>query len=98
MVESVGLIIEIMIGDETNRKAFVTYKGDQTHHQDSEGIIHDSKNGEHHRETFFSKYIFSQDHKIISKQFLFTGMYWALIGGLLSVIFRLQLGFPNQAF
>ena len=32
---------------------------------------------------------------MIAKQFLITGMIWAFIGGLLSVIFRLQLGFPE---
>ena len=50
---------------------------------------------EHHEDGFISKYIFSMDHKMIAKQFLVTGIFWALIGGLLSVLFRLQLGFPN---
>ncbi|MGY6559536.1 MAG: cytochrome c oxidase subunit I [Nitritalea sp.] len=50
---------------------------------------------EHHEEGFISKYIFSYDHKMIGKQFLITGIFWAIIGGLLSVIFRLQLGFPD---
>ncbi|MBL0309958.1 MAG: cbb3-type cytochrome c oxidase subunit I [Bacteroidetes bacterium] len=52
----------------------------------------------HHEETFLTKYIFSQDHKMISKQFLITGMFWAIIGGLLSILFRLQLGWPNETF
>jgi cytochrome c oxidase subunit 1 len=52
----------------------------------------------HHKETFISKYVFSLDHKTISKQFLFTGIIWAIVGGLFSVIFRLQLGFPNSTF
>ncbi len=52
----------------------------------------------HHEETFLTKYIFSQDHKMISKQFLITGMFWGVVGGLLSVLFRLQLGFPNETF
>jgi cytochrome c oxidase subunit 1 len=54
--------------------------------------------GIHHHEPFITKYIFSQDHKIISKQFLITGIIWAFIGGLFSVLFRLQLGFPNDHF
>jgi cytochrome c oxidase subunit I len=41
-------------------------------------------------------YVFSTDHKIIAKQYLFTGIFWALLGSLLSVIFRLQLGFPDM--
>ncbi|GAB3014729.1 cbb3-type cytochrome c oxidase subunit I [Niabella terrae] len=52
----------------------------------------------HHKETFITKYIFSQDHKMIAKQFLITGIIWAIIGGLFSVLFRLQLGFPDQNF
>lgn len=54
--------------------------------------------GHGHHETFITKYIFSQDHKTISKQFLITGMIWAAIGGFFSVVFRLQLGFPNTSF
>jgi len=38
----------------------------------------------HHEESFISKYVFSQDHKMIAKQFLITGMIWAIIGGLFS--------------
>src|SRR3954471_18257536 len=52
----------------------------------------------HHHESFVSKYIFSQDHKMISKQFIVTGMFWALVGGLMSVLFRLQLGYPDSTF
>ncbi len=52
----------------------------------------------HHHETFISKYIFSMDHKMIARQFLITGIIWAIIGGLFSVLFRLQLGYPDQSF
>jgi cytochrome c oxidase subunit 1 len=38
------------------------------------------------------------DHKTIGKQFLITGIIWAVIGGLFSVLFRLQLGYPDQTF
>src|SRR5690606_23576156 len=44
------------------------------------------------------KYVFSQDHKMIAKQFLATGIIWAIIGGLFSVLFRLQLGYPDETF
>ena len=50
----------------------------------------------HHEESFISKYVFSQDHKMISKQFLITGMTMGLVAVLLSVIFRIQLGWPNE--
>ena len=59
----------------------------------AEAHAHDHDH-EHH-ETFVTKYIFSQDHKMIAKQFLITGIFWAVIGGLMSSIFRLQLGFPD---
>lgn len=60
---------------------------------------HDGDHGHHHhKETFLTKYVFSQDHKMIAKQFLITGIVWAFIGGLFSVLFRLQLGFPDQSF
>ena len=36
----------------------------------------------------------AMDHKMIAKQFLVTGIIWAIIGGLFSVLFRLQLGYP----
>src|SRR6188768_1869734 len=64
-------------------------------------VHHHNGNGDghhHHKETFISKYIFSQDHKTIAKQFLITGITWAIIGGLFSVLFRLQLGYPDQTF
>jgi len=51
-----------------------------------------------HHETFITKYIFSQDHKMIAKQFLITGMFWAVLGGLMSVLFRFQLGYPEDAY
>jgi cytochrome c oxidase subunit 1 len=35
---------------------------------------------------------------MIAKQFLITGMIWAIIGGLFSVLFRLQLGYPDATF
>ncbi|HUH75023.1 MAG TPA: cbb3-type cytochrome c oxidase subunit I [Chitinophagales bacterium] len=54
--------------------------------------------GHHHEETFFSKYIFSLDHKMIGKQFLITGMAWAVLGGLFSVLFRVQLAWPDETF
>ncbi len=63
--------------------------------------VHVSQDAHHehqHHETFITKYVFSQDHKMIAKQFLITGIIWAIIGGLFSVIFRLQLGYPDQSF
>jgi cytochrome c oxidase subunit 1 len=61
-------------------------------------VHHDEHHVHHHKETFITKYVFSQDHKMIAKQFLITGMVWAILGGLMSVLFRLQLGYPDQTF
>lgn len=52
----------------------------------------------HHKETFLTKYIFSQDHKMISKQYLITGMFMGVIGVFMSMLFRLQLAYPDQSF
>src|SRR4030095_7115406 len=59
---------------------------------------HEVHHDEHHHESFISKYVFSQDHKMIGKQFIVTGMFWAIVGGLMSVLFRLQLGYPDSTF
>jgi len=47
---------------------------------------------------FWSHYIFSTDHKMISKQFLITAIFMAVAGMFLSTMFRLQLGWPEQKF
>src|SRR6187200_2447073 len=60
--------------------------------------VHHDEHHAHHKETFITKYVFSQDHKTIGKQFLITGIIWAIIGGLFSVLFRLQLGYPDSSF
>ena len=59
---------------------------------------HDDHGHHEHHDTFLTKYVFSQDHKMIAKQFLITGMVWAVLGGLMSVLFRLQLGYPDASF
>ncbi len=64
---------------------------DKNQHVSLEG--HEEGHDHEHHQSFISKYIFSTDHKTIAKQYLITGILWAFIGGLLSVIFRLQLGF-----
>jgi cytochrome c oxidase subunit I len=57
--------------------------------------FHDEHHGDKYQSGFISHYVFSTDHKMISKQFLITGMIWALIGAAMSIVFRLQLGFPE---
>jgi cytochrome c oxidase subunit 1 len=45
---------------------------------------------------FIRKYIFSTDHKIIGIQFLLMSLFFLLIGGVLAMVMRWQLGFPGQ--
>jgi len=67
-------------------------------HIDSHDDVHaHDHEHDHHELPFIRKYIFSEDHKVIAKQFLISGMFWAIIGGGMSMLFRLQLGFPNQS-
>src|SRR5947209_8781765 len=44
---------------------------------------------------FLRKYIFSEDHKVIGIQFLFSGLIFLFIGGALALLVRLQVGYPN---
>lgn len=58
---------------------------------------HDDHGHEHH-ETFISKYVFSMDHKTISRQFLVTAVLMAVLAMIMSVVFRLQLAWPGEKF
>jgi len=49
----------------------------------------------YHPKTWLGKYVFSQDAKIIALQYSMTAMAVGLIALVLSVLMRLQLGFPN---
>jgi len=51
----------------------------------------------HHEESFVSKYIFTQDHKMISKQFLLTAVFMGVVAMLLSILFRIQLAWPGES-
>jgi cytochrome c oxidase subunit 1 len=58
---------------------------------------HDAHSHEHHEEGFVSKYIFSQDHKMIGKQFLMTAVFMGVVAMLLSILFRIQLAWPGES-
>jgi len=45
---------------------------------------------------FVQRYIFSTDHKIIGIQYILTGLAMAVVGSLLAVLIRLQLGWPTH--
>ena len=51
---------------------------------------------EHHDpDTFITKYVYSQDHKVIAIQYGGLAIFIGLVGMLLSSMFRLHLGFPE---
>src|SRR3954447_9946698 len=58
-------------------------------HDDAHAHAH-----EHHELSFFKKYIFSTDHKVIGLQFLFLGLSFMVIGGLEAMLIRWQLACP----
>ena len=53
--------------------------------------------GHAHEVSFFHKYLWSTDHKMIGMQYMFTGMLMALIAGFAVYVFRMQLAFPGEA-
>lgn len=48
--------------------------------------------------SFWSKYVFSFDHKVIGKQFLWFGIFWLLVGGLMAMMIRWTLAYPGVPF
>ncbi|MFN3942154.1 MAG: cbb3-type cytochrome c oxidase subunit I [Flavobacterium sp.] len=65
-------------------------------HKTSHDHSHD--HGHHHKETFITKYIFSIDHKMIAKQYLISGIIMGVIGVVMSLLFRMQLAWPEESF
>ena len=49
----------------------------------------------HHELGFVRTYIFSTDHKMIARQFLFMGFFMMILGGLLALVVRWQLAWPD---
>ena len=50
-----------------------------------------------HELGFLRKYIFSEDHKSIGIQFLFTGLVMLFVGGALALLVRMQIAWPGTA-
>jgi cytochrome c oxidase subunit 1 len=63
-----------------------------THRHDAGHADH----GGHHDIGFLKKYIFSIDHKVIALQFLFMGLMFMVVGGLLAMLIRWQLAWPDD--
>ena len=54
---------------------------------------HGTQTHAHPELSFLRKYIFSEDHKIIGIQFLFSTLIFLFIGGALAMFVRMQLVF-----
>ena len=67
-------------------------------HHDSHAHHHDHHDDHHHEESFISKYVFSMDHKTISRQFLITAVVMAVVAMVMSILFRMQLAWPGEKF
>ena len=48
--------------------------------------------------SFWSKYVFSFDHKVIGKQFLWYGLFFLMVGGLMALMIRWTLAYPGVPF
>ncbi len=48
--------------------------------------------------SFWRRHIFSVDHKVIAKQFLWYGVLFLGIGGMMALLIRWTLAYPGQAF
>jgi len=46
--------------------------------------------------SFLRRYIFSTNHKVIAKQYLFTGVFFLLLAGSFALVIRWQLAYPFQ--
>jgi cytochrome c oxidase subunit 1 len=68
------------------------------HHHEHHDLSHGHHDDHHHEESFVSKYIFSMDHKTISRQFLITAVIMAVLAMVMSILFRLQLAWPGEKF
>src|SRR5690606_17373888 len=61
-------------------------------------LTHDhSHDDHHHKETFITKYVCSTDHKMISKQFLITGIVMGIIGIAMSLVCGIQIVWPEES-
>jgi cytochrome c oxidase subunit 1 len=50
-----------------------------------------------HHPGFIGTYIFSLDHKMIGKQFLFMALFMLILGGMLALLVRWELAWPETA-
>jgi cytochrome c oxidase subunit 1 len=51
-----------------------------------------------HPTSFWTRYIFSRDHKVIALQYYFLAVSMGLVGGLLAMLIRLQVAWPDATW
>jgi cytochrome c oxidase subunit 1 len=61
-------------------------------------IVSGHEHDHHDKGNFFTKYVFSLDHKMIAKQYLITGVIMGIIGVMMSLLFRMQIAWPEESF
>ena len=47
---------------------------------------------------FLRKYVFSMDHKVIAKQFVWYGLFFLALGGVMAMMIRWQIASPGVPF
>lgn len=60
-------------------------------------MSHASPASSHAPQSFLRRWVFSVDHKVIGLQYMFTGFAFLVLGTLLSLLIRWQLGYPGKA-
>ncbi len=66
-------------------------------HSSHSGAGHDDGHHDHHELGFWSKYVFSTDHKVIGIQYGLSGLLFLFLGFCLMMLMRWQLAYPGQA-
>ncbi|HEY2329312.1 MAG TPA: hypothetical protein VGI63_05815, partial [Verrucomicrobiae bacterium] len=74
---------------QSNVQQFPPFREAPAHHG------HDGHH-EHHEPHFFSKYIFSTDHKVIGIQYGFMALCFMLFGFFLMLLMRWQIAHPGM--
>ena len=51
-----------------------------------------------HRGSFWTRYVFSRDHKVIAMQYYVTALVMGVVGGMLAMLIRLQVAWPAESW
>src|SRR5688500_4926043 len=90
-----GSLINQSLSDEHDMTAIPQPLHGTAHDHDT-AHAHGDHGAHAHDLPFIAKYVFSQDHKVIGIQFLFLGLMFMALGGLLAMLVRWQLAYPDN--